>query len=66
MHALGTAPAPIAFQALTAERLAEAIREAVTSTPIRERAKELGAQIDAEDGVGCAIGLLLRYVTSFT
>jgi sterol 3beta-glucosyltransferase len=65
VHALGVGPAPLPFQTLTAERLAEAIREAVTNPAMRQRAAELGRQIQAEDGLGQTIELFSRYVDRF-
>jgi sterol 3beta-glucosyltransferase len=62
VHVLGVGPAPLPFQTLTAERLAGAIRKAVTNQAIRQRADELGRQIQAEDGLGQTIELFLRYV----
>ncbi len=62
VYALGAGPAPLPFQTLTAERMAEAIREAVTNSAMRQRATELGKQIQAEDGVGQTIERFLRYV----
>jgi sterol 3beta-glucosyltransferase len=62
VHALGAGPAPLPFQTLTAERLAETIREAVTNPAMRQRAAELGRQIQAEDGLGQTIELFSRYV----
>jgi sterol 3beta-glucosyltransferase len=52
VHELGAGPAPIPFPALTAERLAAAIHQAVTDQHMRHRAAELGTQIRAEDGPG--------------
>lgn len=48
---LGAGPAPIPRKKLTAERLAEAIRAAVTDEAMRQRAADLGAKIQAEDGI---------------
>jgi sterol 3beta-glucosyltransferase len=62
VSALGAGPAPLPFPTLTAERLAEAIREAVTNAAMRQRATELGKQIQAEDGVGQTVEHFLRYV----
>ena len=45
-------PAPVPQKALTAERLAAAVRQAVTSDGIRQRAADLGRRLRAEDGVG--------------
>ena len=62
VHALGAGPAPLPFQTLTAERLAKAIREAVTNAAMRERATEISKQIQAEDGVGQTMESFLHYV----
>ncbi len=55
VHALGVGPKPILRPKLTADRLAHAIRQAVTDPQMAERAKHLSAQIQAEDGLGNAI-----------
>jgi UDP:flavonoid glycosyltransferase YjiC (YdhE family) len=60
VHELGVGPRPIPRQSLTAARLAEAIRLAVTDETMRGRATDLGALIRAEDGVGRAVELLER------
>lgn len=52
---LGVGPAPIPRKRLSAERLAEAIRWAVSDDGMRQRAADLGARIRAEDGVGQAV-----------
>jgi UDP:flavonoid glycosyltransferase YjiC (YdhE family) len=62
IHELGAGPAPIPFGTLTTERLAAAIREAVTSAALRERAAALGRQIRAEDGLGRAVALFETHV----
>ncbi len=51
-------PEPIPRRKLTAERLAGAIRQAVTDEALRRRAVELGATIRAEDGVGRAAAII--------
>lgn len=61
VHALGVGPVPLPFQRLTAERLAEAIREAVTNPTMRQRATELGRRIQAEDGLGRTNEIFLQY-----
>ena len=43
---------------LTAERLAQAIDEAVTDEAMRERAARLGTQIRAEDGVAQVVAVV--------
>ena len=55
---LGVGPAPVPRKRLTAERLAQAIDEAVTDEAMRERAARLGAQIRAEDGVAQAVAVV--------
>jgi len=58
--ALGAGPAPIPRTRLTQERLAEALRQAVTDEAMRARAAELGALIRAEDGIAAAVAHFLR------
>jgi sterol 3beta-glucosyltransferase len=55
---LGVGPAPIAFKYLTAEKLAKAIRRAVTDPEMHRRAAELGSRIREENGVGRAVELI--------
>ena len=57
---LGVGPAPIPRKKLTVERLARAIRTAVTDEAMRGRAAELGKTIRAEDGVGNAVAVVAR------
>jgi sterol 3beta-glucosyltransferase len=56
--ALGVGPAPIPRRRLTVERLAQAIQKAVTDQTMRQRAANLGAKIQAEDGVVCAVAVI--------
>jgi sterol 3beta-glucosyltransferase len=62
VHRLGTGPAPIPFEALTAERLADGIGKAVGDPMIRKRAAAIGEQIRGEDGVGRTIELFSEYL----
>lgn len=55
---LGVGPRPIPRRQLTAERLATAIRQAVTDGAMQSRAAALGERIRAEDGVGQAIAII--------
>ncbi len=48
---LGVGPAPIPRKQLTADRLAQAIQTMVGDPEMRRRSAELGAKIQAEDGV---------------
>jgi sterol 3beta-glucosyltransferase len=57
---LGVGPAPIPRHKLTADRLAQAIQEAVTDTAMRQRAADLGSKIQAEDGIGNAVEVIQR------
>ncbi|MEV6752961.1 glycosyltransferase [Streptomyces sp. NPDC051214] len=50
LHTLGLSPRPLRFQRLTAQRLTQAIREAVHSPALRARARETAAAIAREDG----------------
>lgn len=65
LHALGVGPAPIPFQTLTAERLASAIRQAVSDPAMRQRAADLGKRIQQEDGLRRATESFTRYVEQF-
>jgi len=52
---LGVGPKPIPRKTLTSENLAQALQEAVTNEPMRQRASNLGSRIRAEDGVASAV-----------
>ncbi|MBN2556375.1 MAG: glycosyltransferase family 1 protein [Anaerolineales bacterium] len=52
---LGVGPTPMHPRRLTAARLAEGIQQMLSDTDMRGRARLLGEQIRAEDGVGCAV-----------
>jgi sterol 3beta-glucosyltransferase len=56
--ALGVGPAPIPQKQLTAAGLAAAIREASSNTAMQQRAADLGAALQREDGVQRAVELL--------
>ncbi len=58
IHSLRVGPHPIPQKRLTADRLAAAISEMSANQAMRERAKELGAHIDAERGVDTAVAFL--------
>lgn len=62
VKALGLGPDPIPHKKLTADRLAEAIRTAVTDSAMRQRAQAYGAAIRAEDGCGEAVKIIKQYV----
>jgi UDP:flavonoid glycosyltransferase YjiC (YdhE family) len=55
---LGVGPAPIPLRKLSVERFSQAIQTAVSDTAMRRRAEELGAKIQAEDGIVRAVSLI--------
>lgn len=55
---LGVGPEPIPRKKLTVERLAQAIQSAVTDQTMRQRAANLGAKIQAEDGIARAVAVV--------
>ena len=59
---LGVGPSPIPQVRLTAERLANAIKSAVTDDNIRQRAAFLGETIRAENGVERAVAYIMSNV----
>jgi len=56
--ALGVGPEPIPRRKLTAERLAQAIQQAVTDPMMRQQAADLGVKIRAEDGIARAVDVI--------
>ena len=62
IKALGLGPDPIPLKKLTADRLANAIRIAVTDPSIRKRAKSCGEAIRAEHGTGNAVKIIQQYL----
>lgn len=62
MRTLGVSPAAIPFRKLTADRLADAVREAVANPTYARRASELAARIDAEDGGAAVLAAVDRLV----
>ena len=61
IKAMGLGPEPIPKKKLTADRLASAIRKAVTDSGMRQRASSCGAAIRAENGVSNAVELVKQY-----
>lgn len=59
---LRVGPKPIPRQRLTGERLAEAIRIAVSNTAIRKNAAHLGERIRAEDGIARAVTVIEQII----
>ncbi|MEZ4672470.1 MAG: glycosyltransferase [Anaerolineae bacterium] len=56
--ALGAGPAPIPQKKMTAENLSAAIRLATGDTSMQRRAAEIGAKLQAENGVANAVAVL--------
>lgn len=60
VHEVGTGPKPVLRKKLTAPALAAALTEATTSAAMRDKARGLGEQVRAEDGVGRAVAAIAR------
>jgi sterol 3beta-glucosyltransferase len=58
---VGAGPRPIPRRKLTVSALADAIRLAVGDPALRERARQIGAAVRAEDGLERAIRVIERY-----
>jgi UDP:flavonoid glycosyltransferase YjiC (YdhE family) len=58
---LGAGPEPVPRKKLTAERLANAIQQAVSDPTVAERAADVGAKIRAEDGVAGAVAVVEEF-----
>jgi sterol 3beta-glucosyltransferase len=59
---LSDAPSPIPQIKLTAEKLADAIKYAITDTNLQQRASSIGETIRAENGIECAVKHILSNV----
>jgi UDP:flavonoid glycosyltransferase YjiC (YdhE family) len=55
---LGVGTQPIPRKKLTADLLAQAIQQALTDQPMRQRAAQLGADIQVEDGIARAAAVI--------
>ena len=60
---LGVGTTPIPRKQLTVESLAKAIGQVVTDRSMRQRAADLGAKIQAEDGIANAVALIQASTT---
>jgi sterol 3beta-glucosyltransferase len=58
IHELGAGPRPIPYRRLTTQRLKDAIGIAMADQAMRQRATKLGKQLQTEDGVTQAIGII--------
>jgi sterol 3beta-glucosyltransferase len=59
---LGLGPDPIPLKKLTADRLASAIKTAVTDPGMRQQASSCAKAIRAEDGIGEAVKIVKKYL----
>ncbi|NET48322.1 MAG: glycosyltransferase family 1 protein [Merismopedia sp. SIO2A8] len=66
VHRLGAGPKPIMQRTLTAEKLAIAICETLSSDAIRKSAEVIGEKIRKENGVENAIAFIESYMQSHT
>jgi sterol 3beta-glucosyltransferase len=62
IKAFGLGPDPIPIKKLTADRLASAIKTAVTDAGMRQRANSCGAAIRDEDGIGNAMKFIKQHL----
>jgi len=62
VEALGVGPRAIPFRELTADLLADAIRQATSDPAMRQRAFALGEQIRSEDGAGTTVNMFMSFV----
>jgi len=60
VHDLGAGPAPIPRKQLTVEKLAAALSQAVTDEGMQVKARRLGKNIQAEDGISAAVEEIRR------
>ncbi len=65
VYKAGVSPKPISYQNLTAENLAGLIKEALNDKNMQTRARELGSQIQAENGTQCAIRILEDFYSKY-
>lgn len=61
--ALGAGPEPLPRHSLTAQKLTQAIEEALTSNAIQARARSVGERMRDENGVASAIRLIERFLS---
>ncbi|MBD0336431.1 MAG: glycosyltransferase family 1 protein [Cyanobacteria bacterium Co-bin13] len=62
LERLGVAPPPIPIGQLTAPKLAAAIRQALDTPSMGQRASQLAASIQAEDGVSRAVDVIQAFL----
>lgn len=59
---LGVGSTPIPFKHLTEERLVHTIKTVITDKKIRQQAGDIGVQIQAENGVACAVEIIQSFI----
>jgi UDP:flavonoid glycosyltransferase YjiC (YdhE family) len=59
--ALGVSPPPIPRKQLTAEKLAQALKEALENKPMKQMAAVVGQKIKAENGVQQAVAEIEKF-----
>jgi sterol 3beta-glucosyltransferase len=57
---LGAGPKPIPIKKLTAKHLANAIQKALSDQTMRQNAANIGAKIQSENGVTCAVEIIQK------
>ena len=62
VYQLGVGPKPVAFTRLTTGKLTQAIDKAVNDPGMRIKAENLGQKLQAEDGVGKAVGFIKHFL----
>src|SRR5260370_20792377 len=62
IEALGVGPRPIPFRELTADLLANAIRQATSDTAMRQPASGLGKRLGSEGAIGTTTDVFLNFV----
>jgi UDP:flavonoid glycosyltransferase YjiC (YdhE family) len=62
IYKLGVGPRWIPRTKLTAEKLAQAITKAVTDQTMREKARQLGEAVRAEDGIANAVAAIEKFI----
>jgi sterol 3beta-glucosyltransferase len=60
VYELGVGTKPIPRRRLTADRLTQAIQQAVSDQVMREKAARLGERIRAEDGIARAVEIITK------
>ncbi len=62
VHLLGAGPKPIPRKKLTADQLAAAVKNAISSPDLLKKAEEIGNKIRQEDGVGNAVDVIEKII----